>query len=215
MVERRTRRVLPVSKTPSQFLLDFLPARIAATADALGIAPSSAGSVTFRLLDRGEQYSLRLDHGRLLGSTGMAEDTLLQVTLTASDFEHLFVGAAEREAARPFDPERHLVALRALGIDPERAALVRQALGSVALELRAAEHLYRVVLTPGSAEPELEQPTCRISLDYQDLLDMEDGKVVPLQLLLAGKLLIQGNAQPLMALVAALTGPEEPRPARS
>jgi alkyl sulfatase BDS1-like metallo-beta-lactamase superfamily hydrolase len=207
--------VLPVPKLPRQFFQDYLPTRFAAAASAAGVDPSSAGSVTFRLLDQGEEYSLRLDHGRLLCSTGMAEDTLLQVTLTVTDFERLFVGAAERAAGRPLDPERHLIALRALGIDSERAALVRQATGSVALELREGEHLYRVVLTPGSAQPQLEQPACRITLDYQDWLDIEDGKVVPLQLLLAGKLLIQGNAQPLMALVATLTGPEEPRPAQS
>ena len=198
--------MIPVPKTPSQFLADYLPARMAAAAGALGIAPSSAGSVTFRLLDPAEEYSLRLENGKLLCSAGMAEDTLLQVTLTASDFEVLFVSAAEREAAGPFEPERHLIALRALGIDAERAALVRQAVGSAALEMRAGERVHRVILTPGSAEPELEQPTCRITLDYQDFLDMQDGKVVPLQLLMAGKILIEGNAQVLMALGAVLTG---------
>jgi hypothetical protein len=215
MVERRTSRVLPVPKLPRQFFLEFLPARVAAVAVAPGIGPSSAGSVTFRLLEHGEEYSLRLDHGRLLSSTGMAEDTLLQVTLTTSDFERLLVAAAEREAARPIDPERPNVALRVLDVDSERARLVREVVGSVALELRAGEHLHRAILTPGSAKPELERPTCRVTLEYQDLLDIEDGKVVPLQLLLAGRILIQGNAQPLMALIAALTRPEAPRPERS
>jgi hypothetical protein len=179
---------------------------MAAAAGALGVAPTSAGSVVFRLTGADQEYSLRLAEGRLVCAEGMAEDSLLQVTLTESDFELLFVGAAEREATQPSEPLRDLVALRTLGIDAERAALMRQATGSVALELRAPERVHRVVLTPGSAQPELEQPTCRVTLDYGDFQDLQTGKVVPLELLMAGKIVIQGNAQVLMALAGALTG---------
>jgi hypothetical protein len=134
----------------------------------------------------------------------MAGDVVLQITLAESAFALLFVRAAERAAEGPLEPERYLLALRALGIDQERADLVRQTAGTVALEIQGPDQRHRVLLTPGTAAPELDHPTCRILVDYQDFSDMQTGKAVPLQLLLAGKILIEGNAQGLMVLGSLL-----------
>jgi hypothetical protein len=170
----------------------------------LGVAGSSVGSVTFRLPDLGQVYSLRLESGALVCSPGMADDVVLQVTLAESAFTLLFVRAAEREAEGPLEPERYLLALRALGIDQDRAELMRQTAGTVALEIQELEQRHRVLLTPGRASPDFDHPTCRVAVDYQDFSDMQTGKAVPLQLLFAGKILIEGNAQGLMVLSSLL-----------
>ncbi|MFC1641143.1 SCP2 sterol-binding domain-containing protein [Myxococcota bacterium] len=190
-----------VPDLPSEFFQGYLPARVASLLESGNIAASMVGSITFRVLETSEEYSLRVEHGQPVCSLGMAEDVLLQVSFRWSDFQGLFLGAAEGGPAVWSQSQGATLALGMLRVDAERASLVRRVGGSIGWELRQGARIHRLVLTPGSAIPELEQPTCRITLEYRDFLDVQAGRVVPLQLLMAGKILIEGNAQGLMTLV--------------
>ncbi|HMJ14953.1 MAG TPA: SCP2 sterol-binding domain-containing protein, partial [Polyangiaceae bacterium] len=57
-----------------------------------------------------------------------------------------------------------------------------------------------LVLTPGSAAPNLDAPECRIECLMGDFMDMQTGKLNPMQLALSGRIRILGNAQIPMAL---------------
>jgi putative sterol carrier protein len=59
---------------------------------------------------------------------------------------------------------------------------------------------HKLVITPGSAAPNVEEPECRIECLMGDFMDMQTGKLNPMQLAMSGRIRILGNAQIAMAL---------------
>jgi hypothetical protein len=192
----------PVPRTPEEFFGSYVPARIASLANALA-GKSSPGSVVVRF-DDGQTWCLRLDDGALRVTTSDAEDAIVRVYLDRENFEPLFLRSAERDELSQTGQERRLKAARALTVDAERADLVRNATGSVAIVIKEGEREHRVIATPGARAR--EEAACTIRLGMDEFIDLQTGRAQPLQLMMTGQLVIEGDAQIVMTLAAALSG---------
>ena len=186
-----------VPETPHDFFTKYVPERFNTV--KTGVAgKSSLGSLTFRVGQR--EWSLRLVSGELELSEGMADDVVLQVTVPERDFKAVVVRGAELQEKEPPSAEQQLLAFKVLTIDAERVAMVRSVRGSLAFVISDAGTPHRLVLTPGSAAPNIDAPECRIECQMNDFMDMQTGKLNPMQLALSGRIRILGNAQIPMAL---------------
>jgi putative sterol carrier protein len=139
-------------------------------------------------------------NGELEISAGMSDDVVLQVTVPERDFKAVVVRGAELQEKEPASAQQQLLAFKVLTIDAERAAMVRSVRGSMAFVISESGTPHRLLLTPGSAAPNLDAPECRIECQMSDFMDMQTGKLNPMQLALSGRIRILGNAQIPMAL---------------
>lgn len=191
-----------VPETPSEFFNQYVPSRFSAIQDALA-GKSSSGCITFRVTDAGE-WSLRLKDGALVIEDGMGDDVIIQVTLDANDFAAILVEGARQQEAKDQKPENQVVALKAITIDETRANQVRGVAGSVSLVISDGDTTRRLTLTPGSQAAKVDSPDCKLSCQMNDFVDWQEGKIQPMQLVMTGKMRIEGNAQIPMALTAVL-----------
>src|SRR5262245_54282505 len=111
-----------VPRSPARFFTEYVPSALADLGKELP-ERSSPGAVAFEV--GSDAWSLRLQGGRVVVEPGVADDTLLRLTLVPEDFEPVIVGAAERLVAGA-GAERQLVAARALSLDVERARMLRE-----------------------------------------------------------------------------------------
>jgi len=191
-----------VPQTPEEFFGSYVPARMAALTDELS-GKSSPGSVVVQL-EEGSAWCLRIRNGAFEVAEGDAPDAIVRVSLSRDSFEPLVVRTAERDELAPAPRDRRLSAARALTLDAERGRLIREAAGSVALVVKDGAREHRVVVTPGARER--GNPACTLRLGMDELIDLQAGRTQPLQLLMAGQLVIEGDAQIVMALAGALAG---------
>jgi hypothetical protein len=189
-----------IPRSPARFFGDYVPAHLAGIGSALSDR-SSPGAIAFEI--GAEAWSLRLKNGTVVVETGIASDTLLRLTLSASDFEPVIVKGAERLDEQA-GLERQLVAARALTLDEERARLLRESGGSVLLSLSSDAGGHRVLVSIGGRAPKPDAPDCEIECSLVDLWSIQNGSVNPFQLLLDGKIRIKGNAELALAVGAAL-----------
>ncbi len=189
---------MSVPESPTEFFTQYIPQRFEAVKAGLA-GKSSSGSMTFRVLDGGE-WSLRLKDGELAISEGMDDDVIIQITVSEQDFQPIFVQGAVQQEGEPIKPEAQVLAFKALTIDSERAKLVRAVVGSVAFVVADGDNFHKLVITPGTAAPKLEDADCRLECSMNDFMDMQTGKQQPLQLAMSGRIKIVGNAQIPMAL---------------
>ncbi len=192
---------LSVPQTPDDFFRTWLPTQFEPFAARLGKA-SSPGGVAFHVGDR-PPINVSLVAGSLRVGDGVPADTLLQVSVPEADFGPVLVRGAELIQSSA-DPDRQLAVLRALSLDPERAALIRGVTGSVAFVLSSESGEHRVVLTAGAGARNLNASECSIRCPLVDFLAMQLGTANPLELMMAGKIQITGDAQIPMALSAVL-----------
>lgn len=180
---------------PEPFFTEYLPARFGAWKDRPhGI--TSVGSLLFRVVGRGE-WSLRLRDGDLEVTRAMEDDVMLQVTVSADDFTAL-VSEAAGAGVHAGTPKG--VPLRALGVDPETARLVRHVPGSVLFVAREGALSRRLLVTPGRRKADLAVAECTIECSFDDLRDAREKGLSFMQLFVGGKLRISGNVQIAMAL---------------
>jgi hypothetical protein len=187
-----------VPRDPERFFTEYLPARFAEVRDAAN-GRSSVGSVTFRVLEAGE-WSLRLRDGELEVVRGMEDDVMLQVTVPAEDFAPLVLEGIERAPAERAASAARGTVIRALGVDPEKARLVRHVPGSVLFAAKDGATRRRLLVTPGRRKADLEKPECTIECAFADFADARAGLRKPMDLFSSGKLRISGNLQIAMAL---------------
>ena len=186
-----------VPQSPAAFFTEYIPARFA---ELPGFEPvSSLGSVVFAVPGAGE-WAFRLDAGKLLMEPGVRADAIVRITIPETSFLPIVVAGAERLVGQSVSPERQLLAFRALTLDADRAAQVRQVAGSVAFAVIEGSTTHRVYVTPGSASPNLKQPECEISCEAESFWGLQSGQSNPIELLMSGKLRISGDAQIPMAL---------------
>ena len=127
-----------------------------------------------------------------------------RITLGADDFVPVVVGGAER-LGEGSGFEKQLVAARVLAVDDEKARLLRDAPGSVALKLAAAGNVvHAIVITLGSGAPKLDAPECELACSLEDLWAIQSGTKNAFELLMEGKLQLTGKIELAMALGAAL-----------
>ncbi|HEY6557251.1 MAG TPA: SCP2 sterol-binding domain-containing protein [Polyangiaceae bacterium] len=186
-----------VPENPHDFFTKYVPARFDTV--KVGVAgKSSVGALTFRVGQH--EWSMRLSGGELQVSEGMAPDVVLQVTVPERDFKAVVVRGAELQEKEPPSADQQLLAFKVLTIDAERVAMVQSVRGSMAFVISESGAQHRLVLTPGSAAPNVDAPECRIECLIGDFMDMQTGKLNPMQLALSGRIRILGNAQIPMAL---------------
>ncbi len=158
---------MSVPDSPAEFFTQYIPQRFEAVKAGLA-GKSSSGCMTFRVLDGGE-WSLRLTDGELSISEGMEDDAIIQITVSGQDFQPIFVQSAVQQEGEPIKPEAQVMAFKALTIDSERAKLVRDVVGSVAFVVADGDNFHKLIITPGTAAPKLEDADCRLECSDERL----------------------------------------------
>lgn len=184
--------------SPGEFFETYLPGWFAAasTTDA-----SSPGSLVFHV--GAESYALRLLAGKLSVSLGATTDAILQVSMTAADFAELIVQAAPLFQSGASD---RLLALRSLSLDAERAKTIRNVDGSVAFEITEDAEVRTLLLSPGVAIAGGSPPACTVRIAAADFWALSRGEKNPFELLMDGKIRLQGRMEVAMALSSVLVG---------
>jgi putative sterol carrier protein len=190
-----------IPKNPDEFFTIWLPQSLAPLGSKLP-SPSSLGAVVFHVGAR-PSLAVRLRNGALEATPGLPDDAIVQVSLSEADFEPILVRGAER-MTESADPAQMLAVLRALTLDRERVALIREVVGSVAFVLAVDGGEHRVVLTPGVAARNVAAPECTVRCALDDFLALQRGDANPFELMMNGKIQISGDAQIPMALSSLL-----------
>ena len=189
-----TSTVPPAS--PREFFESYLPGWFAAAAPSQVTSP---GALVFHVGP--ESYALRLAGGKLLVSTNPAADAVLQVSMAVADFAELV-----RQAGALFESgvSDRLLALRSLSLDAERAKIIRNVDGSVAFEIADGSQLRTLLLSPGVAIAGGSPPACTVRVAAEDFWALSRGEKNPFELLMEGKIRMQGRMEVAMALSSVL-----------
>jgi hypothetical protein len=184
--------------TPREFFATFLPAWFARTPSS---NVSSPGTLVFHVGD--ETFALRLESGVLRVSEGNSADAILQVSLAAADFAELI---AQAQPLLDAGQSERLLALRSLTLDAERAKLIRSVDGSVAFEISEGDATRTLLLTPGVTVVGSAPPACTVRVAGADFWALSRGEKNPFELLMDGKIRMQGRMEVAMALSSVLVG---------
>lgn len=192
-----------VPDDPKEFFESYLPERFKSF-DATLAGKSSVGSMVFSVTDGGGEWSLLLRDGKLEVNAGADPDPILTFTIPSEDFLAVMVQGARlaEEAQEEAKASSQLMAFKALTLDAERAQLVKNVRGTVMFSITDGGQKRRLAVTPGTQTPELEKPECRLECQMSDYLELQQGRQVPMQLAMSGKIRMIGNAQVPMALGA-------------
>lgn len=183
--------------TPREFFESYLPTWFGAA----GGATTSPGSLVFHVGPA--TYALRLAAGKLEVEHGMTTDAILQVSMSEPDFAELIV---QGQALFESGASDRLLALRSLSLDAERAKLIRNVDGSVAFEIADAEQVRTLLLSPGVAVAGSQAPACTVRVAAADFWALSRGEKNPFELLMDGKIRMQGRMEVAMALSSVLVG---------
>lgn len=187
-----------VPSTPEAFFTRYLPERLGQVTLPQVTSP---GSVVFSVPGSGA-YAFRLEGGKLLVESSARGDAIVTVTIPNDSFEVLVVRGAAAFEAQALDPQKQLLAFRALSLDVERANLIRSVKGTVAFAVAEGELVRRAFVTPGTGTVNTERPECEVACDASVFWDLQSGKQNPFELLMAGKIRISGDAQIPMAMAS-------------
>jgi len=188
----------PAPASPSEFFQSYLPTWFAA---ASGGQVTSPGALVFHIGD--ETYALRLALGKLEVSSGATTDAILQVSMSKGDFAELIRQAEPLFQSGASD---RLLALRSLSLDAERAKTIRNVDGSVAFEITDDDQVRTLLLSPGVAIAGGSPPACTVRVAASDFWALSRGEKNPFELLMDGKIRLQGRMEVAMALSSVLIG---------
>jgi putative sterol carrier protein len=160
-----------------------------------------AGSLVFHV--GADSYALRLLAGKLSVTTGTTTDAILQVSMSVGDFAELIVQAEPLFQSGASD---RLLALRSLSLDAERAKTIRNVDGSVAFEITDDTQVRTLLLSPGVAVAGGSPPACTVRIAAADFWALSRGEKNPFELLMDGKIRLQGRMEVAMALSSVLVG---------
>jgi hypothetical protein len=188
-----TLRIVRMSaESVAEFVEQFLPEQYAL---ALAGKPAPAVAVTLGLSVPGNGvWSLTAGPERLLVDRGLSDSRTLTATLDAPDFERLLTSDELRlRSGAPL-----LVNTRRW--DEETLSLVRAMQGSILVRIADPPRERRILLTPGTLVADYDSARCTIECDFADLVGVRMGTQQPMDLFMAGKLRLQGDAQLALAL---------------
>ena len=188
----------PVPSSPREFFETYLPAWFAGASSS---QVSSPGSLVFHV--GSESYALRLDAGKLGVENGHSTDAILQVSMSPADFAELL---RQGDALFQSGASDSLLALRSLSLDAERAKMIRNVDGSVAFEITDAAEVRTLLLSPGVATAGASPPACTVRIAAPDFWALSRGEKNPFELLMDGKIRLQGRMEVAMALSSVLVG---------
>jgi hypothetical protein len=184
--------------SPREFFESYLPSWFAAATPSQVTSP---GALVFHI--GAESYALRLDAGVLRVSSGPVPDAILQVSMTAADFAELI---RQGDALFNSGASDRLLALRSLSLDAERAKIIRNVDGSVAFEITDEAQVRTLLLSPGVAVAGSSPPACTVRVAASDFWALSRGEKNPFELLMEGKIRLQGRMEVAMALSSVLVG---------
>jgi hypothetical protein len=188
----------PAPVSPREFFESFLPGWFAAASSGQATSP---GALVFHI--GAETYALRLVVGKLQVSTGATDDAILQVSMAVGDFAELI---READALFQSGASDRLLALRSLSLDAERAKTIRNVDGSVAFEISDDTRVRTLLLSPGVAIAGSSPPACTVRVAANDFWALSRGEKNPFELLMDGKIRLQGRMEVAMALSSVLIG---------
>lgn len=185
-------------RSPRDFFEQYLPGWF-----GRGIAgeTTSPGSLVFHIGP--DSFALRLEAGALRVSRGSVTDAILQVSMSEPDFGELI---RQGDALFQSAASDRLLALRSLSLDAERAKLIRNVDGSVAFEIADGELVRSLLLSPGVALAGSTAPACTVRVAAEDFWALSRGDKNPFELLMEGKIRMQGRMDVAMALSSVLVG---------
>jgi len=186
------------SNSPREFFESYLPSWFAQS--QVGDV-TSPGSLVFHI--GADSWALRLNSGRLEVSTGATSDAILQVSMAPADFTELVNQGQSLFESGATD---RLLALRSLSLDAERAKMIRNVDGSVAFEVTEADQTRTLLLSPGAAVAGGSLPACTVRIAASDFWALSRGEKNPFELLMDGKIRMQGRMEVAMALSSVLIG---------
>jgi hypothetical protein len=184
-------------RTPREFFETYLPGWFGSVAGSV----TSPGSLVFHIGP--DSYALRLAAGKLEVASGMTNDAILQVSMSEADFAELI---EQGHAMFESGASDRLLALRSLSLDAERAKMVRNVDGSVAFEITENELTRTLLLSPGVAVAGSQPPACSVRVAAADFWALSRGEKNPFELLMEGKIRMQGRMDVAMALSSVLVG---------
>lgn len=189
-----------IPQSPEEFITRWLPERFAEARGLFG-DKSSSGSIAFELLDSMQSWSLSIQAGKLTVTPGIAGDLVVRICTTSAAFAGLLAGVPDRSSELQSSPQLNII--KNLALDAEKAKLVKNLPGSLAFEVKEASQLLRVVIIPGTCSP-TAAPSCTLRIDAADFAELKAGATQPFQLLMQGKIAIEGDAQIAMMLGTSL-----------
>jgi putative sterol carrier protein len=188
----------PAPASPREFFETYLPAWFAAASSSQVTSP---GALVFHI--GAESYALRLAVGKLEVSTGASTDAILQVSMSEADFAELI---RQAEGLFQSGASDRLLALRSLSLDADRAKTIRNVDGSVAFEITDNDQVRTLLLSPGVAIAGGSPPACTVRVAASDFWALSRGDKNPFELLMDGKIRLQGRMEVAMALSSVLIG---------
>ena len=188
----------PAPALPREFFQTYLPAWFAAASSSQATSP---GALVFHI--GADSYALRLAVGKLEVSTGACTDAILQVSMSEADFAELI---RQAEGLFQSGASDSLLALRSLSLDAERAKTIRNVDGSVAFEIADDGQVRTLLLSPGVAIAGGSPPACTVRVAATDFWALSRGEKNPFELLMDGKIRLQGRMEVAMALSSVLIG---------
>lgn len=154
---------------------------------------TSRMSVSFHVGQHG--YALRIKDGRLLVAEGRDPESLISLALAEEDFPALV-----SQVATELGDRRALLALQVLLAEDAAIAELRDLKGGVEFAVKDGSAVRRLLLTLGPAEPDWKTAECVVTTELQDFLQVQKGEAHPVELLMQGKLQVQGDPALLMLL---------------
>lgn len=186
---------------PHEFFESYLPEWFADCMAVGAAAIASPGSLVFHIGP--ESFALRLVASKLEVTRGATSEATLQVSLSVADFGELIRQAEPLFLSGASD---RLLALRSLSLDAERAKTIRNVDGSVAFEITEGEVVRTLLLSPGAAVADGSPPACTVRIAAGDFWALSRGERNPFELLMDGKIRMQGRMEVAMALSSVLVG---------
>jgi hypothetical protein len=176
--------------TDAEFFLSWLPNRL----EELGAAQRILVPVTIQVEVAAAVYSISVGPGSATVGQEPLTNPTFRVRLDTQSFERLLGGAE----SMPLDEGP---VLRMMSLDREAIELVTQVSGCLEARFEEGEETYRLIIGPGH----VAEVGCTISCALSDIEQVRAGKVQPIELLMNGKLRIDGDPQIALALGSLLT----------
>lgn len=173
--------------TDAEFFLSWLPAQLR----TLDLKQQLSRTLSLAVEVADAKYCVELDPAGVAQVTeGARPDATFRLRLDRPAFERLLLPVAEHPVTTAHVPK----------IDAETLELVSAATGCLEACFDEGDHSYRIVFGPG----QVEEVGCKIHCDLGDFERVRAGSVQPFELLMNGKLRIEGDPQIALALGSLL-----------
>jgi hypothetical protein len=135
---------------------------------------------------------------------GVPPDAIARVRTTTTTFRTLIERVAPVLAASVAASASPALVARLVALEERRGAALRELDGLIAVVATDGATEHRVEVVPGATDPALPLRSCTLRLALTDVIDLLAGRLAPIQLMMSGQLVVEGDAELMMALVGML-----------